>query len=61
MIELKAQGPGLIPSQTIVNVRDNVNAITLRYARQPEASIPPQPKPTKDRLEGKNKNPKISD
>ena len=31
--ELKAQNSGFLPSQTIMNLRDNVSAITLRSGR----------------------------
>ena len=47
MNELKTQNSGLLPSQTIVNPRDNVSAITLRSGRQLDSPIPPQPEPTK--------------
>ena len=48
--EIKAQGPGKLPSQTLVNSRENISSITLRSDKQVEDGHPKIENPSRPRI-----------
>ena len=57
MGKLEAQGSGKLPSQTIINPRDNTSKISLRSGKELEGPIQkPSKEIPKDKVESKAEN-----
>ena len=62
MDKLEAQGSGKLPSQTIINPRENASAISLRSGKKVESPIQkPSKVILKDKVEAKTENKKTTE